>query len=312
MEAVVRVPAQRPVGAVTVTHDSGSVLGGLLESLPAALAGLDWRLVVVDNGSSDGSAAVARRTLPGARVVEVGANPGFATALNLGVAELPADCDLLVLNPDVRLAAGTGAELQARLRARIGGAGDGARPIGIVAPRLVDAEGALLPSLRFEPTARRALAEAALGVRGAGARGWGETVLDRSAYRRPTVSDWVSGAVMMISRECLVACGPWDESFFLYSEDAEFALRARDLGFATALVEGTQAIHLGGNSRTDPALWSLLVRNKVVLYRRRHGRLRAIAFRTASLLRELRFALSGNRPSRAAARALLGSRGRSR
>jgi GT2 family glycosyltransferase len=41
---------------------------------------------------------------------------------------------------------------------------------------------------------------------------------------------------MLISADCARACGPWDESFFLYSEETDFALRAGDLGFATAFV----------------------------------------------------------------------------
>jgi GT2 family glycosyltransferase len=159
--------------------------------------------------------------------------------------------------------------------------------------------------LRHEPSVSRALAEALFGARRAGARGWGEAVLDPTAYARPTVADWASGATLMISRECLDACGTWDESFFLYSEDTEYALRARDRGFRVALAPAATATHLGGESRTDPRLWSLLVTNKVRLYARRRGRARGFAFRWASLLRELRFALTGNRPSRAAARALL-------
>ena len=116
----------------------------------------------------------------------------------------------------------------------------------------------------------------------------------------------------MISAECAAACGPWDESFFLYSEDTEFALRARDRGYLTCLEPGAVVTHLGGESRRDPKLWTLLVRNKLVLYRRRHGRVRAVGFHIASLLRELRLAATGNQPSRAAAWALLRPVGRLR
>jgi GT2 family glycosyltransferase len=206
----------------------------------------------------------------------------------------------LLLNPDVRLHPGAGRELRAAL---------GGPSIGIAAPRTLDGGGNLSPVLRHEPSVSRALAEALFGARRAGARGWGEAVLDPRAYERPMVADWASGATLMISRECLTACGPWDESFFLYSEDTEYALRARDHGFRVALAPGATATHLGGESRTDPSLWSLLVTNKVLPYARRRGRARGLVFRCASLLRELRFALTGNRPSRAAARALLGGSG---
>jgi N-acetylglucosaminyl-diphospho-decaprenol L-rhamnosyltransferase len=58
-----------------------------------------------------------------------------------------------------------------------------------------------------------------------------------------------------------------DESFFLYSEETDFALRAGDLGFETAFVPNAKVTHLGGESRVSPALWSLLTVNRVRLYR---------------------------------------------
>ena len=110
---------------------------------------------------------------------------------------------------------------------------------------------------------------------------------------------------MLISAQCWRACAPWDESFFLYSEETDFALRARDAGYATRFTPQARAVHLGGESRQSSGLWSLLVLNRVRLYRRRRGRLRGVAFWAALLLRELSRAAIGRRPSRAAARALL-------
>ena len=290
---------QRPVGVIVVTHNSEAVLGDLLDSLDSGMEDLEWQLQLVDNGSCDRTVADARRRRPGVRVIEMGGNFGFAVAVNRGLRRVDGRSDVLLLNPDVRLEAGAGRNLQRRLGSNV----------GIAAPRALGADGALLPTLRHEPTPARSLAEALFGARRAGARGWGESILDPAAYERPTVADWASGAALMISRECLDACGPLDESFFLYSEDTEYALRARDRGFLTALAPEAAVTHLGGASRTDPRLWSMLVANKQRLYARRHGRLRGLGFRAASLLRELRFAATGNRPSRAAARALLSGPG---
>lgn len=301
----------RAVGVVAVTHDSENVLPGLLESLEGGLADLDWSLVVVDSGSRDRGPELVREQCPRARVLELDSNRGFAAGVNRGLAELGRDADLLIVNPDVRLGPGSGARLQARLGVAVAGARPPAQ-VGIAAPRLVDADGALVPSLRFEPSVARALAEAVIGVQRSGRHGWGETILDPSAYERSTISDWISGAVLMISRECLAACGPWEERFFLYSEEVEYALRARRRGFAACLAEDARATHLGGGSLADPALWTLLVLNKLDLYRRRHGRAGALAFRLAALLREARLAACGNRPSRRAARALLAGREPSR
>ena len=289
------------VGVIVVTFDSEKVLGGLLDSFAAGMQGVRWRGVVVDNGSTDSTVDLARERGSELHVIETGSNRGFAAAVNRGLAEL-GDEDVLVLNPDARLRPGAVARMRSELAP---GPQPDATRTGIVAPRLLDADGRLAPSLRHQPSIGRALAETLLGVRVAGRLGWAETILDPAAYAAPTVADWASGAALMISREAVDVCGSWDESFFLYSEDTEYALRARDRGFATRLAPAATVVHLGGESRADPRLWALLAINKVALYRRRHGALRGGLFHAAATLRELRFAAAGNRPSRAAARALL-------
>jgi GT2 family glycosyltransferase len=111
---------------------------------------------------------------------------------------------------------------------------------------------------------------------------------------------------MLISAECARACGPWDESFFLYSEETDFALRAGDLGLATAFVPAAEVTHLGGESRVSPALWSLLVVNRVRLYRKRHSAAATAAFWVAVFMRESSRAMLGHRRSRRAVGALFG------
>jgi N-acetylglucosaminyl-diphospho-decaprenol L-rhamnosyltransferase len=305
--------SDRPVDVIVVTFNSEPVVGGLLDSLDRGLDGVDWRLEVVDNGSTDRTVELVRERRPGTGILALGANHGYGAAINRALGRTRPDSDLLILNPDVRLGPDAARKLQARLRLPAStGTTDGTagQPVGIVAPRVVDGAGSLQPTLRFEPSVGRALAETVLGASRAGRRGWGEAILDPALYDRPTVAAWASGAALMISRECLDACGEWDQSFFLYAEETEYALRARDRGLLTVLEPEADATHLGGESRTDARLWSLLVTNKVALYGRRHGRLGAIAFRAASVLRELRYAATGNRPSLGAARALLSGRPR--
>jgi GT2 family glycosyltransferase len=91
---------------------------------------------------------------------------------------------------------------------------------------------------------------------------------------------------MAISRECLRSVGPWNESFFLFSEETEFALRARDLGWILWFEPTATAMHIGGPCATSPQLWRLLAWNRVDLYRRRRGRVLGAAFLGAVLLNE--------------------------
>lgn len=117
--------------------------------------------------------------------------------------------------------------------------GDGDR-VGISVPLLYEEDGrTLVHSLRRESSVTRALGEAVIGNRRAGRfPHLSELVTDSAAYERPTYADWATGALMALSADCLAACGPWDESFFLYSEETEYCLRARDRGFATRLEAG--------------------------------------------------------------------------
>jgi N-acetylglucosaminyl-diphospho-decaprenol L-rhamnosyltransferase len=261
-----------------LAHDSEQVLPDLLESVPDALAGVDgWHLVVVDGASTDGTVELVRRTAPNATCVDLGGNRGFAAAANAAIAAFPAADAVLILSPRVRLTPGCVKVMLDALR----------EPgTGIVVPRLFRGPGQPYPSLRRRPTLLRAFAEALLGgrlTRPIGA--FSELIADPAGYSSGTRADWATGAVTMMSRECVTRAGPWDESFFLYSEETEFELRAADAGFRLGFAD-VDVIHLGGESRVRPELWSLLCANRVRLYGMRHGRAPATLFWAAILLGE--------------------------
>jgi len=286
------------ITVIVVTLNSAAVLPRLLASLPAGLGGLDHELIVVDNDSADDSVGIAARQ--GCRLVQTGRNAGYAAGINAGLAAaLPSDA-VLVLNADVQLAPGCVPALAAAL-------GDGT---GIAVPVIRGEDGRIARSLRREPTLLRALGEAVLGQRAGRCPAFGETILADDAYRAPTTVDWATGAIMLVSAACQRVCGRWDESFFLYSEETEFALRARDRGYATRLVPEASAIHRGGESSVSPRLWSLLTVNRVRLYRRRHSGPATAVFWSIVLLRETARAALGRQRSRRAAVALLTGRAR--
>lgn len=291
-----RIGNERVTIAV-VTFNSESVIDGLISSLGAGFGDIPFDLVVADNASTDDSLAIVRHLAPEATVVEVGRNAGYAAGINAAVAAAPAHTAVLALNPDVRLGEGCIPELLRALR----------EPgTGIAVPRLIDAHGQLIESIRRRPTVTRALADALLGARRAGQyQLLGEVASDPRVYDVEGPIDWAEGSTQLISAECWNACGPWDESYFLYSEETDFDLRSGDAGFATRFVPSAHATHLEGGSGASPELWSLLMMNRVRLFRRHHGTLPAIPFWAATLLRESSRALQGKATSRAAVRALV-------
>ncbi|MGH3870098.1 MAG: glycosyltransferase family 2 protein [Pseudonocardiaceae bacterium] len=287
------------VSVVIVTYNSSKVLGGLLDSLPAGLQGVDvGEIVIADNASTDGVVALAEeRNISNLRIVHVGRNAGYAAAINIAVETLKEFDAILVLNPDVRLRPGSVFALANALRNH---------GVGIAVPRLVAPTGELRYSLRREPTLGRAVAEALLGGdRADRLAGLGERITDSRRYDISAPAVWATGAVMLISRTTVRAIGPWDESFLLYSEETEFALRAADHGWRLWFEAGAEAVHIGGQSRTEPMLAALLAVNRVRLYRRRHGTIAGLSYCVAVTFGEALRAMAGRRTSRAALGALL-------
>jgi GT2 family glycosyltransferase len=213
-----------------------------------------------------------------ATIVEMGRNAGYAAGINAAVIAGPPARSVLILNPDTRLEPGSIAILRDRLD----------QPgVGIVVPRLLDSNHNVVPTLRREPNVRRALGDTLLTARRAGRfPEWSELVTDSRYYTEESSADWAAGPIMLISRECFGACHGWDESFFLYSEETEFCLQARDRGYRLVLTPDAEAIHLGGESGSSPSLRALLVANRVTLYRRTHSLAATAAFRLVAVIRE--------------------------
>jgi GT2 family glycosyltransferase len=194
--------------------------------------------VVVDNASTDGGAEllVERAAAnPAMRLVQMGRNAGYATAVNAAFA-VAGSGDVLLLNPDVELSE---PEPVHELRAVLA-----EHPrIGVAAPRLVGEDGAVQTSARRFPslgallgTLPRIGALAPLGR-------------SRARYEEPSQAehavlvDWVVGAAMLIRRRAFEAVGGWDERYFLYCEDVDFCRRCARAGWETAYVPEVRLLH---------------------------------------------------------------------
>lgn len=284
------------IAVVVVTHNSAAHLDRLLLSLPSGLGDLPARVVFVDNASADDTVARLRRR-GGHEVLVRPDNRGYAAAVNAGLDATRDAAAVLVLNPDLRLGPGSVPALVAA----------GREPgVGVAVPQIRTPTGALYPSLRREPTVGRAFGTAVLGGRVAGRfPGLSETVTDRRRYRRRGDVDWATGAAMLVTRACADTVGPWDESFFLYSEETDFAHRARAAGFRVLYEPAAVVTHTGGDAATSPRLRTMLVVNRLRYFRRRHGPLPSAAFYAAVLGNELTRAALGNRAALAAARGLV-------
>jgi GT2 family glycosyltransferase len=261
---------------VVVTYNSARDIVGLIESLPAAAAGLTLRTVVVDNGSTDATIQLVRG-YPDVVCVETGANIGYAAGINVGREHAGEYSALVVLNPDLVLEAGALREMFAVLDEPA---------MGIVVPMLIDANGQRYPSLRREPTLARAIGEGLLGDHIGGRPGWLSEIVrgeEDYGYRHPV--DWATGAAMLISAVCDRTVGRWDERFFLYSEEVDYAARARAAGFRVEYLPAARAQHRGGGSGQSDVLVALMAVNRI-RYIEKHAR-RPGPYRAVVILHEL-------------------------
>jgi N-acetylglucosaminyl-diphospho-decaprenol L-rhamnosyltransferase len=283
----------RPVGAdvtvIVVTYNSAHVISDLLASLPAALDGLSADIVIVDNGSTDGTAdLVAAR---GGCTVVRSTNVGYAGGINRGVREGSGKGPLLILNPDLRLEPGAVRAMMETLDVP---------GTGIVAPKVRDGAGNLSFSLRREPSLPRAL-----GLTFTRLPALSEYYNRPEDYEHTRTIDWALGAVLLLARRCFDGLGGWDESFFLYSEETDFCLRARQAGWLTRYEPSAVAVHIGKQSGYNTKTHTMQIVNRVRLYRRRHGTVASFGYFTLALISEGYRAVLGVEQSRHAVVALL-------
>ena len=227
-----RLPRPVPVGAagrarcrsprvevIVVAYGAPDLLRAALEPVASALP-----VTVVDNSSLPEIAALCAEL--GVRYLDPGRNGGFGAGVNVGLANrLVPGADVLLLNPDARIEPAAVAALHRALRAD--------PSLASVAPEQTDAAGR---SARVEwpfPSP-------------AGA--WLEAVGLGRLHRGPS---YVIGSVLMLRAESLAQVGGFDERFFLYAEETDWAYRAHRLGWRHALVPGVRALHEGAATSTD-------------------------------------------------------------
>ncbi|TFC07190.1 glycosyltransferase family 2 protein [Cryobacterium adonitolivorans] len=278
------------VAAVVVTYNSTRHVAALLDSLPDAFGSLTYSVVVVDNGSTDGTPdLLAGRS--DCTVVQA-LNDGYAAGINRAVLASPEASTVLILNPDATLDPDAVPQLLEVLRRRPGA--------GIVAPRVREEDGSLSPTLRRGPTLGRVggLSFTRLAV-------FAERIEIPGEYESEHEVDWAVGAILLVDRRCFDALKGLDESYFLYSEETDFSLRARDAGWATVYTPRAGAMHVGGGSGESATTHTMQMLNRVRLYRRRTGDLRAWLYFGMTVVVETRRAVLGQRASWTTVHALL-------
>ena len=262
---------QISVDAVVVSYNSSRHLRSCIEPL-TRIDGV--HVTVVDNASSDGSLSTVS-DLP-VYAIDTRRNGGFAYGCNIGWRDGSSPY-VLFLNPDGQLDADA-------LRTLVHVAESRPRA-GIVAPRIVDENGALQFSLRRFPRLRSTYAQALFLYRLAPTASWSDEIIRaREHYDVPGVQEWASGACLLVRRELLERLGGWDEGFFLYCEDIDLCLRAAALGSEVYYEPTATCTHLGGRSAPQAATLPLLAASRTRYARIHRSRIGAAVERAGIAL----------------------------
>lgn len=244
-------------------------------------------VVVVDNGSTDGTAGMVREEFPEVRLLVDPENPGYGAAANRAIAATSAPY-VLLLNGDTRLMPGALAALADHL--------DRHPRTGLAGPRLVNAKGHPQPScFPFLGTFRLALEKSPLGRWLARVPALRERwLLLHGPHDRPRTVPWVLGSALAIRREAFEAVGGFDPGFFLYAEEVDLCYRLWQAGWEVGFTPAATVVHVGGAS-TAPLRGTMEVRRVESarrFYRRHYSPARVAvleaAIRTARAARRVR------------------------
>jgi GT2 family glycosyltransferase len=215
------------LSVIVVSFNTIDLLGACLRSLRRFEPGAE--VIVVDNGSRDGSAAMVRTQFPEVKLIEAGKNLGFAAANNLGL-EASAGRILVLFNSD--------AELMDNSLSRCGRRLDSDPQLGAVHPRLVGADGKPQQCEHLLPTFAGHV-RTSLGLPRPGPVGANRT--------------WLAGTALVIRRVALETVGGrLDDGYFIYWEDADLSARLRAAGWGLAVEDAALVRHVGGASGGGP------------------------------------------------------------
>lgn len=252
------------LSVIIVNWNVRDLLRRCLHSILANVPGGQLEIIVVDNGSTDGSVEMVRTEFPMVRLIANPDNRGFPAANNQGL-EVARGRYVLLLNPDT--------EVVGDALATMAAFADAHPDVGIVGPQLLNPDGSVQSSRRRFPTLLTALFESTWLQPYAPRRLLEHYyVLDRPDDEVQDV-DWVTGAALMARREAAEQVGPLDEGFFMYSEELDWCRRFREAGWRVVYLPTARIVHHVGKSSEQvlPARHIHFQTSKVRYFRKYYG-----------------------------------------
>jgi hypothetical protein len=248
------------VSVLLVSYETIQLTLDCLALLRIACSAVSYEIIVVDNASTDGSAAAVAAAVPHARVLRLAQNIGFGRAANVGARSARGRW-LLLINPDTRpvddvvraLVDAARAQPDARLYA-----GRTLRPDGTDDGRSCIAPPTLWSLFCFATGLSTAFRRS---------RWFNPEELPGLDRTRPAWVPAASGCLLMVERELFQRLGGFSPEYFMYSEDVDLCVRAARLGAQPLLVPAARVMHVGGASSSSVAKRVMVLRGKCTYLR---------------------------------------------
>lgn len=239
------------ISVIIVNWNTRELLLSCLRSIHETVREIPFEIWVVDNGSTDGSPEAVKAAYPDVRLIENTENKGFAAANNQALRQMNGRYALL-LNSDARLTDGAAARLLAFM--------DSTPGAGMACGQLLNPDGTLQNSIANFPTLLTLISN--------------ETLLrilfprkfpsKRRRYTVPIPVESGIGACLMVRKTAMDAVGIFDEAYFFFFEETDWAYRMRQAGWQIFFVPSARIVHAQGKSAGNRAS------SRILFYRSRY------------------------------------------
>jgi len=232
------------LSVIIVSYQTSDLISPCLTSILNQEGGIKVEIFVIDNASTDGSAALIAADFPAVRLTANRTNIGFAAANNQAIPHCRGRY-IFFLNPDTVLAEGCLTAAVAYM--------DAHPEVGLAGLRILNPDGSDQESVSYRYLSQRYTSGELNGLPG-------------------TIAA-VLGAAMIAPRAAIDAVGGFDADFFLYGEDEDLCLRLRRRGYRIGHIPGARVIHYHGQSerRATPAeVWRRKIRAEYLFYRKHY------------------------------------------
>jgi N-acetylglucosaminyl-diphospho-decaprenol L-rhamnosyltransferase len=257
----VQLGAQPDFSVILVCWNNKAYLKPCLDSLYEGNLHHQYEVVVVDNGSTDGSQAMLQEEYPEVQIIQNDYNVGLGKASNQGI-EATHGRYVLLLNNDTLV---NGPSLDAMVDFM-----DSHPEAGAVGGRLLNPDGSFqAANSKFPSLSEELLIATRIGSL------FTPNYPDRNYPRDVSVVEWMGSACLLLRREALTQTGLLDETYFIYGDEADLQYRLRKAGWKGYYLPNVTTVHYGGRSMDRWKRRKMVYRGKMLFFRKNYGGFRA-------------------------------------